>query len=649
MSVQFPHLFSPTTLGKCEIANRIVSTGHHTNLADKVPGEQLIAYQEARAKGGAGLIVTEVVAVHETAAFSDNLLNATSDDVIPHYAKLADACHRHGARVFAQLFHPGREIKYSVTGMAPIAWAPSAVPNERFHIMPKPMPVALIEEVIAGFGEAAGRLAEAGFDGLEIVGSHGYLPAQFLNPRVNLRDDSYGGDGSRRLRFLIETIAAVRAHVGDRIVGVRLSGSEMDADGLTDEETCAICAELGSHVDYLSVVAGTSASLGGSVHIAPPMGLPHGYVAPFAAAVRQASGVPVIATGRINQPQIAEEVIKEREADLCGMTRAMICDPDVARKARDGRADEIRACIGCNQACIGRSHKGLGISCIQHPESGRELQFPALPLRKSKKKILVAGGGPAGMKAASVAARCGHHVTLCESQALLGGQALLAQRLPGREEFGGIVTNLEREMIEAGVFIRRNTSVTRSLVEQETPDEVIVATGAHPHEPAFDGRDEAHVVTAWDVLQERVNVGASVIIADWSADWIGLGLAEHLATNGCAVTLCTNAAMAGETLQLYTRNHYVGRLHRLGVKIRTHARLFGADEDTAYFLDTLTGEAIQLENMDTLVLSLGHVANDTLESELAGLACPVTVIGDSLTPRTAEEAVYEGLVAGTNI
>jgi len=649
MKESFPHLLSPITIGSCEIANRVVSTGHHTYLADTVPDERLIAYHEARARGGAGLIVSEIVAVHETAGFSSDLLKTDSEAAIPAYADLASACHRHGTRLFAQLFHPGREILSASAGMLPVALAPSAVPNERFHIMPKPMSAALIRDIVAGFGRTASYLAEAGFDGFEIVASHGYLPAQFLNPRTNLRTDEYGGDFERRQRFLKDVIAAIRQATGSRALGLRISGSEMDADGLQETEVLEVCTAVAPDLDYLSVVAGTSASLGGSVHIVPPMGLDHGYAAPFASRIKASVPVPVIVTGRINQPQIAERILAGGEADLCGMTRALICDPVMVAKTREGRLDDIRACIGCNQACIGRAHKGLGISCIQHPETGRELEFAAPPPRFRRKRVLVAGGGPAGMKAAAVAAARGHDVTLFERERTLGGQARLAQRLPGRDEFGGIIDNLRREMDLAGVVVETGRGIDPDLIEDEAADAVIVATGARPHVPALAGLDEAHVVTAWDVLEEKANIGSRVVIADWRADWIGLGLAERLAKTGCSVTLCVNAAMAGETLQIYTRNHYVGRLHRLGVTIRTHARLFGTDEDCVYLQDTLTDAPIIEEGVDTLVLSLGHLAEDDLENKLVETGVDCVAIGDCVTPRTAEEAVYEGLHAGWQI
>ena len=291
MSAKFPHLFSEIALGGCVVPNRIVSTGHHTYLSDVVPDERLIAYHEARAKGGAGLIISEVVAVHETAAFSKDLLKANGPDVVPAYAKLARACRRHDTRLFAQLFHPGREILSAHAGMMPVAWAPSAVPNERFHIMPKPMPETLIRDIIAGYAQTAGYLAEAGFDGFEIVASQGYLPSQFLNPRINLRNDAYGGNFDRRLRFLRDVVAGIRQTAAGCTLGMRISGAELDAEGLTDVEVLDVIKAIDDELDYVSVVAGTSASLGGSVHVVPAMGFEHAYTAPFAAAIKAATSL----------------------------------------------------------------------------------------------------------------------------------------------------------------------------------------------------------------------------------------------------------------------------------------------------------------------------------------------------------------------
>jgi len=272
-----------------------------------------------------------------------------------------------------------------------------------------------------------------------------------------------------------------------------------------------------------------------------------------------------------------------------------------------------------------------------------------MPRVVEPKQVVVIGGGPAGMKAAAVAAERGHRVTLHEASGRLGGQALLAQRLPGREEFGGMVTNLERELSSQGVRIEKRSRVDVADIRALGADAVIVATGARPYLPEFEGSRSPNIVSAWQAIEDPSRIGASVVVADWRADWIGLGLAEMLTRAGSHVTLCTNAAMAGETLQLYTRNHYVGRLHSLGVSIRTHARLFGVDGDTAYFQDTLTQQPITFEKVDTVVLALGHTAEDSLANEAEAAGFAVISIGDCVAPRTAEEAIYEGFLAGREI
>jgi NADPH-dependent 2,4-dienoyl-CoA reductase/sulfur reductase-like enzyme len=334
---------------------------------------------------------------------------------------------------------------------------------------------------------------------------------------------------------------------------------------------------------------------------------------------------------------------------MVGMTRAMICDPAMAAKAEAGRLDDIRACIGCNQACIGHFHMGYPISCIQHPETGRELTYGTLKPATRRRKVLIAGGGPGGMKAAAIAAARGHDVTLYEAGERLGGQALLAQMLPGRAEFGGIVTNLSREMELAGVKVTLRTKVTRALVDAEKPDAVIIATGAKPRPAEIEGLETGHVVNAWQVVRNEANVGASVVVADWRCDWIGLGLAEKLARQGCRVRLCVDGYMAGQRIHQYVRDHWVGQLHKLGVEIVPYARLYGVDGNTVYFQHATSGEAIVFEDVDTLVASLGHHRVAELEDELASWRGDVHVIGDAQTPRTAEEAVLEGLKAAASL
>ncbi len=644
---RFAHLFSPLALGGVEVGNRIFSTGHMTMLArEGRVTPDLVAYHAARAAGGAGLIVVEAAAVHPTAVRGPGELALVDDGCIPGYRGIAQACHAHGTKVLGQLFHPGREMKIAPDGSAPIAYAPSATRNERFRVIPTPMTVALIRDVVAGYGDAARRLEAAGLDGAEIVASMGYLPAQFLNPRVNLREDEYGGGLENRLRFLREAVADIRAKTGGGFaLGIRISGDEIGHDGLDPDEIAEICAAIDGDgmVDFFNVIGGSSASYDGSVHVVPGMAMAPAYLAPFAGAIRALVTKPVLVAGRINDPRIAERVIAQGEADMCGMTRAMICDPEMANKAAAGRADDIRACIGCNQACIGHEQGGYPVSCIQHPETGRERAYGARAPAARRLKVLVAGGGPAGMKAAAVAAERGHDVTLHEASARLGGQVLLAQLLPGRAEFGGIVTNLAREMERAGVRVVTGARVDHALVAREAPDAVILATGARPHVPQFEGAEEAHVVDAWRVLSGEANIGASVVIADWRCDWIGLGLAEKLARDGCRVRLCVPGTVPGLAIQQYLRDQWMGVIHTLGVEVIPYTRLHGADRDAVYFQHTTSGEAVVCDDADTLVLALGHERVADLEGELAGYDGAVHAIGDCVTPRTAEEAVLEGL------
>jgi 2,4-dienoyl-CoA reductase-like NADH-dependent reductase (Old Yellow Enzyme family)/thioredoxin reductase len=647
----FNHLFQPLRIRGCTLKNRIMSSGHDTTLpVDGTVNAALVAYQEARARGGVGLIVLQVSGVHETARYTNHVLMATDDSAIAGYRSVAEAVHRFGTVLFGQLFHPGREIAEADGGLLCVAYAPSSVPNERFRVMPRPLKGAMINAIVHGYGDAARRMQRAGLDGVEIVASHGYLPAQFLNPRVNLRDDAYGGDLDGRLRFLREVIADIRAKVTDGfVVGLRISGSEADEQGLTEDETLEAVSRLDDSIDYVHITVGTSASLGGAVHIVPPMSFKTAYVVPYAARIKRQTRIPVFVTGRINQPQDAEAVIAANHADVCGMTRALICDPEMPNKTARGALEDIRACIACNQACIGHFHKGYPISCIQNPASGRELRFGTLSPASRRKKVMVIGGGPAGMKAAATAAERGHQATLFEAERRLGGQALLAQMLPGRAEFGGLITNLQREMELAAVQIHKGTRVDRTKILAEAPDVVLIATGATPYRPDFAQEGALQVLDAWQVLRGQGTVGQSVVIIDWRADWIGIGIAEHLAQQGRSVRLAVTGIAAGENLPWYVRDTSAAGLHKLGVKVLPYMRLYGSDSDSVYLQHVSSGEAVVIDKVDTLVLCTGHTPVDELSDSIADLDIETRVIGDAASPRTAEEAVYEGLAVAAEI
>jgi NADPH-dependent 2,4-dienoyl-CoA reductase/sulfur reductase-like enzyme len=373
------------------------------------------------------------------------------------------------------------------------------------------------------------------------------------------------------------------------------------------------------------------------------------YVVPYAARIKRQSLIPVFVTGRIGQPQDAEAVIAAHHADVCGMTRALICDPEMPNKTARGAPEDIRACIACNQACIGHFHKGFGISCIQNPVSGRELRFGTLAPAARRKKVMIIGGGPAGMKAAVIAAERGHHAALYEAERRLGGQALLAQMLPGRAEFGGLITNLQRELELAGVQIHRNARMDAAMISAAAPDVVVIATGATPYRPAFPQEGMLQIVDAWQVLRGQQTVGQSVVIVDWRADWIGIGIAEHLAQSGRTVRLAVNGIAAGETLPFYVRDQAAASLHKLGVQVLTYMRLHGSDADSVYLQHQSSAEPVVIDKVDTLVLCSGHMPVDDLSDALEGLGIEAHVIGDAAAPRTAEEAVYEGLKVAAEI
>jgi len=425
----------------------------------------------------------------------------------------------------------------------------------------------------------------------------------------------------------------------------------MSSEGLQEDEVLAACMALdtGGGLDYVNVTAGTSATHAGSVHIVPPMAIASAYTAPLSHAIRQAVSVPVLVGGRINQPQEAERVLAAGFADACGMTRALICDPDLPNKAAAGRPDQIRACVACNQACIGHFHQGYPISCIQHPETGRELRYGEPRQAPAARNILVAGAGPAGLKAAAVAAARGHRVTVFESAQRPGGQVLLAERLPGRAEFGGITDNLLREATAAGVEVQTGTRVDLALVRRERPDVVVIATGARPRRPPLELTGTMPVLDAWRVLDGEPLPEGRIVVADWRCDWVGLGIAELVARAGHATTLCVDGYMPGQRIQQYVRDTWLASLARLRVDIVTSVRIYGADDDSVYFESAIGADPIVIEHVAALVLAQGHVSVDGLSEELRDEGVELHLIGDCLAPRTVEEAVLEGLELATRL
>ncbi len=649
---QFSKLFEPIHLGPTRIKNRIFNPPHGTTLSSqgKVT-DDLVAYHEARARGGVGLIVIEGMTFHHTYDYKGAFLYAGDDAVISGLSKLHQACTAHDVPVFGQLFHAGRAVRLSHDGSKSLAYSASSVADERYRTVPVAMPNDMVWEIIDGYAQAARRLAEAGLDGVEILCSLGYLISQFLNPHTNRRDDEFGGCFENRLKFLREILNSVRATLGaEKTLGIRISLSEFTGNAMSPEEMLKICQviEQDGMVDYYSVITGSSATPEGWVRVFPPMAIEPGFVAGDSARLKQAVSKPVLVAGRINQPQLAEQILADGSADMIGMARALIADPDLPGKAKSGQVDDIRACIGCNQACVGHRLAHHPISCIQNPVSGRERELGVPKSIRTARKVMVVGGGPGGMKAAFVAATRGHTVTLFEKNKQLGGQAILAQALPGRAEFGGVITNLKRELEIADVNTVLGTEVTLDQIKTVAPDVVIIASGASAGLPEVEV-EGAHMVDSWSLIRGEVNVGSRVVIADWACDWSGLGLAEKLARDGCQVRLMVGGIVAGESIQGIVRDHWIGELHKLNVEIIPYARFAGADSDTAYFQHMTSGEPIICEAVDTIVTCFAPKSENLLLSELGEFGGEVLVIGDAVAPRTVEEAVLEGFRAANNV
>ncbi|MGG1662673.1 FAD-dependent oxidoreductase [Brevibacillus sp. NRS-1366] len=642
---QFQFLFTPVRVGNLILQNRIMSTGHMTTFVeDRLPNDRLIAYHEERAKGGAGLIVMEANAIHPTAYFTADTLVAYTDEIVPYYHQLADAVHKYGTKMFVQLFHPGREVNESGPPGFP-GVAPSAIPTARFKNMPKELETEEIEEIIDGYASAARRVKDGGLDGVELVASHGYLFNQFWSQGTNLREDEYGGSFEGRMRFTIEVIQRVRESVGDDfVVGMRLSGDDLAEQGLATDEILQICEyiEENAGLDYFNITGGHSSTETAAVFIAPPAPVEPGVFAPVSGQFKTQLKTPIFMNLRVNDPVIADKILANGQADVVGMTRALICDPHMPNKANQGKMEQIRYCIGCNQACIGHMELGLPISCIQNPVTGRELQYAELPRAEKSKKVMVIGGGPAGMKCAVVAAQRGHEVHLYEREGELGGLVRTAIKAPNRSEFGDLILNLKRELNFSGVHVHLHSAVDKSVVTDANPDAVVLAVGSDPYYPQIGGIDQGNIYSVEDVLNGLVDPGQRVVVYDWKGDWAGVGVAEYLADQGKEVEIVSGTHIVGEKLQKYLLDVYLGNLYSKQVKMTPHYRIQEVNGSSIVFYNIFNYELYAIDGVDGVVMSTGYIQRTDLYYQLKELGKEIYRIGDCLAPRTAENAILEG-------
>jgi 2,4-dienoyl-CoA reductase-like NADH-dependent reductase (Old Yellow Enzyme family)/NADPH-dependent 2,4-dienoyl-CoA reductase/sulfur reductase-like enzyme len=589
--MKYPHLFEPIHLNQVLLRNRIVSTAHAEVYAEGgVPGERYIRYYEEKAKGGVGLAIcggSSPVSRDSPSAWWSSV-NLATDAVVEPLSRLAAAMHRHGAKIMIQATHMGRRNAWHGHDW-PHLVSPSGIREPVHRGNAKTIETEEIRRIVRDFGRAAARVQRAGLDGIEISAAHQQLIDQFWSPRVNHRTDAYGGSLENRLRFGREVLEAVREQVGrDFCVGLRLCGDEFHDDGISHEHACEIAQAMSESglIDFISVIGSGADTHNTLANCMPPMALPPEPFVHLAAGIKRVSKVPVMHAQSIRDASQAERILAAGWVDMVGMTRAQIADPHLVMKIRDGREDQIKQCVGANY-CIDRQYNGLDVLCVQNAATSREQTLPHViaPSTGVRRKVVVVGAGPAGLEAARVARERGHAVVLFEQHQAVGGQINLAARAPQREQMAGIVRWFDLETQRLGVDRRLGVQADVSMILDEQPDIVVLATGGLPHagQVAGWGADQGLAVSSWDILSGAVAPGENVLVYDMVSTHAGAGVADFIAHRGKQVEIVTpDVKVADDTggttfpifyRRLYahgviqTPNHWLDRVYREGDKL----------------------------------------------------------------------------------
>ncbi len=649
----YKYLFSPFKLGSVIVPNRINFAAHLTNLSrDHQISEDHIYYYRERAKGGCGLITTEELTVHPSDLAYAKLVDAFVPEVVPGFLKLTEAIHEYDTKIFAQLNHNGMQADGKLSRLP--VWGPSPGKDPLFREMAKEMEIEDIKECIEYFQKSALHVVEGGFDGIEFQLGHSSLIRQFLSPATNFRTDAYGGSLENRMRFCLEVVEGVRKTVGnDFTLGVRLNADEMHPRGgltIADATEIAVRLEAANLIDFLDISLGTFHNLylvEGSMHT------PLAYTTPLSAAIRSKINLPVYATNRINDPHLAEKVLEDGQGDMINMVRALIADPELPNKAMEGREDDIRQCIACNQGCIGRMGLGYTIGCMQTPAAGNEkkLGIGTLTPCGTPKKVVIVGAGPAGLEAARVAALRKHRVILFERNEEVGGQNIIAGKVAGRQEIQGVTRWLLSQVEKLDIDLRLGTLADEAMISQENPDVVIIATGSTPKESPIPGEyGYPQVVNSVDVLTEKVETGEKVLLIDLDGHHQGTGTAEFLADRGKKVHVLVPALFQGSQLgplqDLFLARQ---RLALKGVTCTPDIAVLEINGTIAKGLNVYSNEMIDFEGYDTVVLAAGNVSDEALYFALKGKVKELYRIGDCVAPRKTDMAIVEGHRVGRSI
>ncbi|WP_157219370.1 oxidoreductase [Flavisphingomonas formosensis] len=656
----YTHVDKPIRIGAIELKNRIFRPAHGTVLGQGTMNERLIAYHEARARGGAALSILEVGSVHPTSAFCLNIFDPAIEGGM---RELVDRCAPHGMRIFQQLWHAGQHI-VPADGSPP--WAPSDNPGVETGIVPVAMTKTMIDTIIGAYVDCAVRMERYGLDGVDVHCAHGYLPSQFLSANTNRREDEYGGPFDNRARFILELLAAIRSAVSaDFVVGVRVAPDlTVGGNDVDDNIRIAQLLEARGLIDYVNVSIGNYNSY---TKMVGGMHEPMGYEMPTSVPITRAVKLPTMVVGRYRTLEECDQLIRDGDADMVGLVRAMIADPDLVNKSLAGKADRVRPCIACNQACVANVVYlwQSGLQCTVNVGAGNEqtLGDHRLVPAAEPKTVLVVGGGPAGLEAARVAALRGHKVILAEADSHLGGTLRAAARAPTRHQMGDILTWLEEEVYRLGVEVRLSSYMDENDVIDTGADAVIVATGSlprmdgvigsHPGQPVKN-IDRKGVISPLELfMYPPEDLGRSAAVIDDVGHYEGMAAAEHLIQKGLSVTYVTRQRMFGQLIQgALMVEPFLTRMAGKPFRQITRMRPIAIEPGHVVIGPVvLTDETTDIERLeaDTVVIVTANRSNRQIFDALSERNSDIRVVGDANSPRFLETAIREGHIAGATI